>query len=375
MSSRAAFLAPVIAAFLLLASGRLFATQEDPAQGERPRLKILILGGTGFIGPHEVQAALARGHEVTLFNRGRRNPGLFPELETLLGDRDPNKGEGLKALAGRKWDVVIDNSGYFPRMVRASAELLAPNVRQYIFISSISAYADNSIEGQDETAAVATMPDPASEDMGKNYEYYGALKALCEQAAEEAMPGRATIVRPGYIVGPGDDSRRFIYWPLRVRAGGEVAVPGDPEDPVQVIDGRDLAEWVVHLAEENITGVFNACGPAERLTMKELVETSARACGSDATFTWLDLAFLEGQSGVAFPIWEPYAGATRGGHCWSNARAIAAGLTFRPLEATIKDQIAWLDGLPEEKRGRATPEVPVKNEAALLEAWRAREDK
>ncbi|MBI4880171.1 MAG: SDR family oxidoreductase [Planctomycetes bacterium] len=346
---------------------------EDPVQGERPHLKILILGGTGFIGPHEVDAALQRGHEVTLFNRGKRNPGLFPELETLLGDRDPDKDEGLKALEGRSWDVVIDNSGYYPRHVKASAELLAPSVRQYIFISSISAYADNSTEGQDETAVVATMPDPAREDMGENYEYYGALKALCEQAAQEAMQGRATIVRPGYIVGPGDYSHRFTYWPLRVRGGGEVAVPGDPEDPVQVIDGRDLAEWVVHLAEENTTGVFNACGPAARLTMKEVVGASKRVTGSDATFTWLDLAFLEGQSGVNFPIWSPHSGATKGDHCWSNARAIEVGLTFRPLETTIKDLLTWFDEQPEELRTKVMANIPRKNEPALLEAWRARE--
>jgi len=340
---------------------------------EVPRLRILILGGTGFIGPWEVEAALNRGHEVTLFNRGRTRPDLFPELEKLRGDRDPEKDEGLAALAGRTFDVVIDNSGFYPRHVEASAELLGPHVRQYIYVSSISAYANTAAEGQDETAPVATMDDPTLESMGENYENYGPLKALCEQAAEAAMPGRVTVVRPGYIVGPGDHSYRFSYWPLRIRQGGDVAVPGGPDDPIQVIDVRDLTEWIIHLAEENITGVFNACGPDRALPMEEMVRTVKTAGGGDATFTWLPTGFLEEGPDIYFPIWVPYEGETRGFHTWSNARAIAAGLTFRPLAETVAATLEAFDALPEEERDRVMADIPRPAEATLLASWHTRE--
>ena len=241
------------------------------------RKRVLILGGTGFLGPATVEAALARGHQLTLFNRGRTRPGLFPDLEKLTGDRDPRKGEGLKALAGRQWDAAIDNSGYYPRMVGASAKLLAGAVKQYIFISSISVYAQDSEEGADETARVATIPNPAIEEMGPNWENFGALKALCERAAEEAMPGRVTVVRPGYIVGPDDPSGRFTYWPVRVDRRGEILAPGEPADPVQFIDVRDLGAWLVQVVEDGTTGVFNATGPEKRLGMGELLTACQRA--------------------------------------------------------------------------------------------------
>src|SRR5205807_6710007 len=188
--------------------------------------RILILGGTGFLGPATVEAAVARGHQLTLFNRGKTRPGLFPNVETLLGDRDPQKGEGLNALRNRKWDAVIDNSGFFPREVSASAKLLAPNAQQYIYISSISAYADNSTEGQDETAKLATTPDPTVETITETT--YGPLKALSEKAAADVFSGRTAIVRPGFIVGPDDPSGRFTYWPVRIDRGGEVFAPGAP---------------------------------------------------------------------------------------------------------------------------------------------------
>ena len=293
------------AALFLVACGDQTDSQ---IKEEAPKLKILILGGTGFIGPWEVEAALAHGHEVTLFNRGKSKPDMFPDLERLKGDRDPDKDEGLSALEGREFDVVIDNSGYYPRHVKASAELLGPNVKHYIYVSSISAYKHTDVVGQDETAALATMDDPTVEEMGEGWVNYGPLKALCEQAAEEAMPGRVTVVRPGYIVGPGDHTYRFSYWPLRIREGGEVAVPGAPEDPIQIIDVRDLTEWIIHMAENNITGVFNGCGPDRVLTMKETVETSQTAIGSEATFTWLGLGFQETHPEAYFPIWTPQRG-------------------------------------------------------------------
>jgi len=219
-----------------------------------PKKRILILGGTGFLGPATVEAARSRGHVLTLFNRGKTRPGLFPDIETLHGDRDPNVGEGLKSLEGRKWDAVIDNSGYFPRQVGASARLLAPNVGHYIFISSISVYADNSVEGLDESAAVATIADPNVEKITE--QTYGALKALCEKACEQALPGRTTVVRPGYIVGPDDASGRFTYWPIRFDRGGEVLAPGAPQDPVQFVDVRDLGGWLITLVERGDLSVL-----------------------------------------------------------------------------------------------------------------------
>ena len=356
-----------VALCFTVSAGAQAVEQQGPAATP---LKILILGGTGFIGPWEVRAAQARGHEVTLFNRGKSRPDLFPDLERLVGDRDPVKGEGLRALAGRKWDVVIDNSGYYPRMVASSARLLAESVRQYIVVSSISAYADNSVENSDESAKVATMENPALETMGPNYEYYGPLKALCEQAAEAAMPGRVAVVRPGYIIGPGDSSHRFTYWPLRVRTGGDMAVPGAPTDPVQVIDARDLAEWIVHLAEENITGVFNACGPDRRLTMSDVLKACISATAAQPTVHQIDnLEFLRAHPKAQFPIWAPYEGDTLGFHTCSNRRAIAAGLKFRPLEDTIKATLVWFDQLPEEAREKVLSRIGSDAEQGLISCW------
>lgn len=347
---------------------------EDAAPSRR--LKVLILGGTGFIGPHQVKALLARGHQVTLFNRGKSRPDLFADLERLVGDRDPDKGDGLKALEGRRWDVVLDNSNYYPRMVRASAELLAPSVGQYIIVSSISCYAGTAEEGMTEAAALATMEDPTLEDMGPQYQYYGALKALCEQAAEKAMPGRVAVVRPGYIVGPGDSSHRFTYWPVRIEQGGEVAVPGDPDDPIQVIDARDLTDWMVHLAEQNTVGVFNACGPDERLSMRMVCETCRDVTGSDARFTWIDTAFLKNHPEARFPIWIPYEGETRGFHTVSNARAIAAGLTFRPLADTVSALLKWFEEeLSDEARQSLLDRIPSPAEATVLEKWHEQQAK
>ncbi len=360
----------ILLAIIVLFSLFTLACSKPSQDEDVPSLKILILGGTGFIGPWEVEAAQARGHEVTLFNRGKTRPGLFPDLEKLRGDRDPDKDDGLTALAGREFDVVIDNSGYYPRHVKASATLLGPNVRQYIYISSISAYGNTSIEGQDETAPVATMDDPTLEEMGPNYEYYGALKALCEQAAEEAMPGRVTVVRPGFIVGPGDTTHRFTYWPLRVRLGGEMAVPGHSDDPVQVIDVRDLTEWIIRLAEQNAVGVYNGCGPDRTLTMGEIVETAKSVTDSDVTFTWLSTDFQEENPEIQFPIWVPYEGEYKGFHTFSNARSIATGLKFRPLTETIAATLERFDTLPDEERAEVMTRIPPEGEADLIESRR-----
>lgn len=350
----------------------LLGAATSPLKPAGRKLRILILGGTGYLGPATIEAALARGHEVSMFNRGKTRPDLFPTVKRYQGDRDPKKGEGLKSLETGEWDVVIDNSAYFPRMVRASAELLAPRCKQYILISSISAYREpNPLHG-DETAKLATMPDPTLENMGKSYEYYGPLKALCEQAAEAAMPGRCTLVRPGYIVGPDDNSGRFTYWPVRFSRGGEVAVPGRPDDPVQVIDVRDLGTWLVHLAERGTMGTFNAVGAEKAHRWGRIIEACRKASDQPSTPVWIPALFLEKQQGVDFPIWTPPFGETMGFHRWSNAKALKAGLRFRPIEQTVKDTLAWYrtqEGVEKGRNRLAGPSPEA--EAKLLAAWNA----
>lgn len=332
---------------------------------------MLILGGTGFLGPAVIEAAKAKGYTITLFNRGKTRPHLYPELEKLRGNRDPSKDEGLKALEGRSWDVVLDTSGYVPRIVKASASLLAPRVKQYIFISSVSVYADTSTPGADETAKVGTMSDPTVETMGKEFENYGPLKALCEQAAEAAMPGRVANVRPGYIVGPGDGSDRFTYWPLRVEKGGEVLAPGAPTDPIQVIDVRDLAAWLVMLMDTLTMGVFDAVGPGEPLTMGAVLEKSKALAKSDARFTWVSPAFLDKFPGdpLDLPIWAPPEGKTAGFHTRSGERARKAGLGHRPVDETMKDLVAWFKSLPPERQEKRRAGISLEREAEVLAAW------
>ncbi len=352
MSNRRAFLTTLAGAGILAA---------------QPKKRILILGGTGFLGPATVEAAKARGHQLTLFNRGKTRPGLFPDIETLHGDRDPKIGEGLKALEGREWDAVIDNSGYYPRTVSASARLLAPHVKQYVFISSISVYGDNATEAQDETGKLATTPDPTVEKITE--QTFGPLKALCEKACEEAMPARTAIVRPGYIVGPDDPSGRFTYWPVRVDRGGEVLAPGAPGDPVQFIDVRDLGAWLITLIEQGTTGVFNATGPARRLPWGELLQACRKATTTPHTLTWVSGEWIAKQGEEIFPIWAPFRGETRGFHTWKIARAVKAGLKFRPHEQTVRDTLAWYKTQKEGGRTRLAGPKPEK-EAELLAAWK-----
>lgn len=406
------------AAFGLVSSACSSRPKPGPDPATPPKIapkRILILGGTGFLGPKTIDVALARGHHVTIFNRGKREKllPLTAEVEHLYGNRDPElpaddergpdgkllhpnaSPRGLEQLAGKRWDVVIDNSGYYPRMVGASAQLLAPNVGQYIFISSISAYATNPASGGDETTAVATIADPKVETMGASFENYGALKALCEQAVEAALPGRATIVRPGFIVGPGDPTDRFTYWPVRIARGGEVLVPGGAEDPLQIIDVRDLAEWLVTLAERGTPGTFNATGPERPARWGQVVDSCAAAAKSSAALTWVPASWLSANGGDGvFPIWAPAEGETAGFHRWSNERAKAAGLTFRPVAETIEALLAWY---PQEveRRVRVTKELEAaakakgtapppgdpsalragpsaERERELLAAWKAR---
>lgn len=356
------------------------------ARGQNSKgLKILILGGTRFIGPWMVRAAKARGHSITLFNRGQTEAirgDDFPDVEKLYGNRDPEKladetkkpdgslvnpdsPKGLASLKDRSWDIVIDTSGYYPRHVKASAELLAPKCGHYIFISSVSAYAKNDTPDADESAALGTLTDPTVETMGPNAEYYGPLKVLCEQAVEKAFPGKCSIVRPGYIVGPGDGTDRFSYWPLRIKRGGEVLAPGEPTDPLQIIDARDLAEWCIALGENRTSGAFNAVGPAKPHAWGDVLETCKKIAGSDAKLTWVNAKFLEehAEPQDGFPIWITPTGEYAGFHKRSTVKSVKAGLKFRPLAETVKDILAWY---PKEleRRAEATKRIEQRAEKA-----------
>ena len=345
----------------------------DEPESDKPAPKsILILGGTGFIGPHIVNTALARGHKVTLFNRGKTRPELFPDVEKLRGDRDGK----LEALKGRQWDAVVDPSGYVPRIVKMSAELLAPNVKQYLFISSVSVYAGGAPVGADETAPVEKLLDPNSEDIkGNSFKNYGALKALSEQAAEAAMPGRVANIRPGLIIGPGDMTGRFTHWPTRFAEGGDVLCPGDGSTPVQFIDGRDLGDWIVHLIEKNIVGTMNALGPEKAITMKEVITEVNAAAGNKGNPVWVDWKFLEKnevQPWSEMPMWAPNEGDEIGFGTSSNARALKAGIRFRPVGDTAKDTLAWLDTLPPDQRAKVRSSgIKREKEDKVLADWKA----
>lgn len=328
-------------------------------------MRLLILGGTVFLGRHLVDAALARGHAVTTFTRGQHSAVLPPAVERLQGDRDGD----LAALHGRRWDAAIDTSGFVPRVVRASAELLADTVGHYTFISSVSAYRDFSAPGMDERAPVATLADPHVEEV--TGDTYGALKALCEQTAEAALAGRVLVVRPGLIVGPYDPTDRFTYWPHRVARGGEVLAPGRPDRPVQFIDARDLAGWIIRMAEAGRVGTYNATGPDAPLAMGRLLEECRAAAGGDATFTWVGDEFLLAQEVGAWmelPLWIPESAADHAGFLAVNCgRAIAAGLTFRPLRETVRDTLAWDATRPADHDWQAG--LRPERETELLVAW------
>lgn len=357
-----------------LAASALAATRF--ASARKPPKRLLILGGTKFLGPALVASARARGWTVTLFNRGKTNPELFPDLEKLHGDRNGD----LKALEGRQWDAVVDDSGYFPRQVRDSAGLLKNNVHRYVFISSISVYSPMDKPGIDERSPVGklTVTDPAEIDkIDKISEgNYGPLKALCEQAAEHAMPGRTTVIRPGLIVGPDDPSDRFTYWPVRFSRGGEVLTPGSPSDPVQIIDVRDLAEFAIKMIDDDQSGVYNACGPRGTLTIGALLEAcKAASPSSGAHMTWADAKFLESQKVTPWgdmPVWVPPASEEGGMGSVSNKRAVSKGLVFRPMFATVRDTLAWWNTLPEERRAKLRAGIAPEREKEVLAAWHSK---
>ena len=321
-------------------------------------MRLLLLGGPKFVGRAVIDVALARGHEVTLFNRGTTGAGLYPELDRVVGDRDG----GLEGLRGREWDAVVDTSGYLPRVVGQSAGLLADAVGHYVFVSSISVYASFA-EVVDEGSELAELSAPGSEDISADY---GALKALCEREVDTAFPGRSTAVRAGLIVGPHDPTGRFTYWPHRVARGGDVLVPGPAWRPVQLVDVRDLAAWIVTAAEERLSGAFNATGPA---TMGAVLDAARRASGSTARAVEVDDAFLTGQGvgeWMELPLWiDPSNDDWRHFMEVDATRATAAGLTFRPLDDTVAATLAdagLVDGVG------LTPG----RETELLTAWWSR---
>jgi 2'-hydroxyisoflavone reductase len=321
-------------------------------------VRLLVLGGPRFLGRAVADAALGRGHELTFFNRGRTNPALYPEAERIVGDRTKDLG----ALEGREWDAVIDTCGYLPSVVRASAEALSGS-GLYCFVSSVSVYADVSVPADEDSpvARLGELPDDEVTD-----ESYGALKALCEDAVRDVCGSRAVVVRPGLIVGPHDPTGRFTYWPHRIARGGDVLAPGPPERPTQVIDVRDLGEWVVTLCETSTSGTYNAIHPG--VSFSELVETCSAVAASDTAATWVTDEFLLAEGvgeWMELPLWlaDPaYAAADR----VVVSRAVEAGLSFHPLADTVRatlDLAETVDGVG------LTPG----REAALLEAWRGRE--
>jgi 2'-hydroxyisoflavone reductase len=355
---------------LMVLGGATLAAMAHPVFAKARTLKVLILGGTGFIGPHFIDALTAGGHKITLFNRGKRDPEVHPGIEQLLGDRN---GE-ISSLKGHDWDVVIDNSGYTPSQVKATAELLKDHVRKYIFISSVAVYADFAKAGIDEDYKLAELKDPTSEVV--NGETYGGLKVLCEKVVETTYGKRATLIRPTYIAGPGDHTDRFTYWPVRVSKGGEMLAPGTPSDPFQYIDVRDLAGFIRTCVEKDVNGKFNVCTPQGAVTMGSLLDEAKRITKADTTFVWATPAFLEANGiigekaeGNLIPIWEPPTGDEAGRLLVSPARAEKKGLKFRSLETTIRDTLEWQKKRPDDKQVLKAG-LTMQREAELLASLR-----
>jgi nucleoside-diphosphate-sugar epimerase len=326
-------------------------------------MKLLVIGGTRFVGRHLVDAALARGHEVTLFNRGRSNADLFPKVEKLVGDRETD----LSALDGRRWDAVIDTCGYVPRVVDLSVKKLAEAVERYLFISTISAYVNPTRPGEDENALLQGLQDPLVEEV--TADTYGGLKVLCEHLVKHHFHDRALAVRPGIVVGPEDTTDRYTYWVERMARGGEVLVPGDPDRPVQMIDARDLGAFMIGLLEQGASGAFNATGPDQPLTWQQWMESLIAAAGSSPSLTWIEDVFLQERdaTGGELPFWVPDAYK----HIFSisSERARQAGLTFRPPVDTARDTLAWSQARSDTRRKAG---MKPEREADLLAAWNNR---
>jgi 2'-hydroxyisoflavone reductase len=350
-----------------------------PIERARKPLNILILGGTGFTGPEQVEYAIARGHKVTLINRNKTRPDFFKgRVEQLIGDMNAD----MSALKGLKFDVVIDNPTTLPSWVRNVAQYMEGNTDHYIFISTISVYPDNSKPDADETAPLTPMPagiDPYTITQAEGGRYYGALKSFSEGEVETHYRGKNTIIRPGLIVGPLDRSDRFTYWPYRIDKGGEVMAPGTPNDPVQLIDARDIAEWTIRVAENRTLGIYNTTGPNPPMTMGQMLEGIKTAIGSKATFTWVPADFLAEQKIRGWsnmPVWLPPVGDTAGFMRRNIAKALSKGLTYRPLAVTAKDTLAWNKTRPAEQlqalaEGKVAG-ISAEREKQVLDAWKAK---
>lgn len=368
---RRQFLATTASAALGLSTlGGVIPTHAAATPRARPGspLRILILGGTSFIGPYQVEYARERGHEITLFNRGRTNPRLFRGLETLIGDRAGD----VRALEGRQWDVVLDNSAQEPEWVELTGRVLRDNVRRYILVSTRSVYSDLSRVPSTADAPVYTIENTPVEPGQRRP--YGLRKALCEQAAREAFGARATIVRPGLIIGPGDETDRFTYWPVRIERGGEVLAPGDGTDPVQIIDARDLSEWMIRLAENDTPGTFNAVGPFIPRPFDELLYGIRAVTTAETSFTWVDTDWLLERNVRPYsdlPVWMPARGRNLGFARFDLTPEIEAGLTFRSLAQTTADTLAWWHEQPKERQVLKTG-LDAAREAELLAAYRRR---
>lgn len=328
-------------------------------------MNILVLGGTQFLGRHFVDAALTAGHKVTTFTRGQTNPGLQAEAEALIGDRDG----GLDLLRERTWEAVIDTSGYVPRVVRDSVNLLSESVARYLFVSTISVYADFS-KPVDESSEVGQLEDRSVETV--DGETYGPLKALCEQEVTAAFGDRATVVRPGLIVGPHDPTDRFTYWPVRVSLGGRILAPGRPERTIQLIDVRDLADWMLRLVVADTAGVFNATGLDPPITMGDLLEECRRVGQVDAELVWMNDEFLLDKGAgpwMELPLWIPEVDTDTAGLMHSSiSRALEAGLTFRPLQQTVADTLIWFRSVA---GGGGAPRRSTNSAGLLGDDWKA----
>ena len=347
-------------------------------RGRLMPLNILILGGTGFTGPEQVEYATARGHKVTLFNRNRTRPDFFKgRVDQLIGDLNSD----VSALKGKSFDVVIDNPTTLPAWVRNVAGELKGRVGHYIFISTESVYASNAEPFADETAATLPLPegmDPYAVAPAEARRTYGPLKAHSEKEVAKHYPGIHTIIRPGLIVGPLDQSDRFTYWPYRIDKGGDVLAPGTPDDPVQIIDSRDLAEWTIRMAEKKVSGTFNAPGPERPLGVLEMLAGIKAVTTAGAQFTFVPEPFLTAQ-GIRgwshMPVWMAPTGRNAGFTRRDNKRAVAAGLTFRPLAVTAKETLDWHKSRPPEQRkaldDATSVGVTAAREAEILALWRA----
>lgn len=341
--------------------------RQDP--GPARKLRMLVLGGTGFIGPHMVRYALDRGHEVTIFNRGRSNTDLFPNVENLIGDRNGD----LESLRGRRWDVCMDNNASYPNWVELSTDFLKDSVDLYFYVSSRSAYADLSSVPMTADAPTFTYEtagvEPGTQDLP-----YGLRKAICERQVQAVFPERHTIFRPGLIIGPRDTTDRFTYWPVRIHRGGEVLSPGDPTDTVQIIDARDLTEWMVRMAEDRHTGVYNGVGPAIPRPMDQLLYGIRAVTTAETTFTWVPQPFLAEQGVRPYshmPVWMPPLPGREGFAKFDLTPEIEKGLTYRPLALTTQETLEYHFSREPERQAELRAGMTAEREAEVLRAWHA----